>query len=222
MSMRLAAAIAVAAAARASRSSCWAVSSTALASAKETLAMMSSMLSLALMSVVLAVLARGWADSSARASRSWGYPGSPRRLQKRSTVVSDVWAATASSLMVSAAAARASASTCSATRSSAGESEGRRPRSRTSSGAGTARVGAGGGGGGGGGGGRGAAAGLSARGMSLRYGLPGDGRPAFHREGLRRPLAVEQDPAGALDQDAVDEHTAAEVAAVGRVPPAQQ
>ena len=34
--------------------------------------MMSSMLSLALMSVVLAVLARGWADSSARASRSWG------------------------------------------------------------------------------------------------------------------------------------------------------
>src|SRR6478735_7005586 len=51
MSTRPARAMAAAAAARASRSSCWAVSSTALASLKATLAMMSSMVSLALMSV---------------------------------------------------------------------------------------------------------------------------------------------------------------------------
>ena len=56
-------------------------------------------------------------------------------MQKRITVVSDVAAATASSLMVRAALARGSARTFSATRSSAGDNEGRSARSRTSSGA---------------------------------------------------------------------------------------
>ena len=72
MSTRPALAMAAAAAARASRSSCWAVSSTALASVNATLAMMSSIVSLALMSVPLRFIERGWADSSARASRSCG------------------------------------------------------------------------------------------------------------------------------------------------------
>ena len=72
MSTRRAFPIGVATSLRASRSSCWAVSSTALASAKAILRITSSTVSLALMSVRAAESDRGWADSSARASRSWG------------------------------------------------------------------------------------------------------------------------------------------------------
>ena len=68
----MAAAIASAALVSASRSSCWAVSSTALASAYATLEMMSSTVSFSLMSLLDAVSSRGWADSAASASRSWG------------------------------------------------------------------------------------------------------------------------------------------------------
>ena len=81
---------------------------------------MSSIVSDALMSLPAIRCSRGMADSAARASRSCGYPLSPSRLQKRSTVVSDVFASWASSVIVRSEARRASASTWAATRSSAG------------------------------------------------------------------------------------------------------
>src|SRR6478735_2377875 len=208
MSTRPALAMAAAADARVSRSSCWAVSSTALASAKATLAMMSSMVSLALMSVPLRLIVRGCADSSASARRSCGYPGSPSRRQKRSTVVSDVRAAVASSLMVRPAARRASARTMSATRSSAGDREGLIPLRRMSSDALAAPAGD--------------EPPSSVLGMGLRYGVATGRLPTGRGQRVGLVFGVEQDALAPGHPDPVEGDASTGVVRVGHEAPAQQ
>src|SRR4051812_46416477 len=56
---------------------------------------------------------------------------------------------------------------------------------------------------------------------ALRYGVAAGQPPTIRDQGLGCLLAVEEHAARSLDQDVVDRHTAAEVATVGRVPPAQ-
>ena len=130
-----------------------------------------------------------------------GSRAGPRRLQNRSTVVSDVWPPSASSLMVRAAAGARVGEHLLGDPVLGGRQRGpQRPQPDEQRG-GARR--------------RGRAAPADVRpGHGSTYGVSAAPAPPLRDEGLRVSLAVERrTPAGCTDPDAVDEHAAPEVAA---------